>query len=259
MRIVADARMRADVLRPWPPLLATAGPGSSSAMHAHHAMHLLVARTGTLRVRQGKASARARAWAGVLTSPDVPHALDASGVDVVLVFVDPESEVGERLLATFEEPLREVTPAERDALLADLPLGAKPDAIMSWAAGAIARFAGADTTAKRMHPRVKALLARLRTMPLDADTTLPTLAASAGLSESRLLHVFRESVGIPIRPYLLWLKVQRAVTSFAAGNSLTQAAHDAGFADAAHMSRTFRRMFGMPASELKKGVVAASR
>lgn len=259
MRIVADARMRADVLRAWPPLLATAGPGSASGTHAHHAMHLIVARAGTLRVRHGKATAKARAWAGVLAGPDVPHAVDASGADVVLVFVDPESDVGERLLAAFEEPLREVTSAERDALLADLPLGAKPEAIMGWAEGAMARFAGTEVAPRRMHPRVKALLARLRTMPLDADTSLPTLAASAGLSESRLLHVFRESVGIPIRPYLLWLKVQRAVASFAGGKSLTQAAHDAGFADAAHMSRTFRRMFGMPASELKKGVVSASR
>ncbi|AKU97457.1 Transcriptional regulator, AraC family [Labilithrix luteola] len=259
MRIVADARMRADVLRPWPPLLATAGPGSASAMHAHHAMHLIVARSGTLRVRQGKARAKARSAAGILTSPDVPHAIDASGVEVVLVFVDPESDVGERLLATFDDPLRLVTEGERDALLSDLPRGATPDAIMIWAEGAMARFAGAPQTKRRMHPRVKTLLARLRTMPLDADTTLPALAASAGLSESRLLHVFRESVGIPIRPYLLWLKVQRAVTSFAAGKSLTQAAHDAGFADAAHMSRTFRRMFGMPASELKKGVVSAAR
>ena len=36
----------------------------------------------------------------------------------------------------------------------------------------------------------------------------------------------------------------------ATGDSLTAAAHDAGFADSAHFSRTFLRMFGIPASVL---------
>ncbi len=29
-------------LPPWPPLLATRGPGARSAPHAHHGMHLLL-------------------------------------------------------------------------------------------------------------------------------------------------------------------------------------------------------------------------
>jgi AraC-like DNA-binding protein len=35
-----------------------------------------------------------------------------------------------------------------------------------------------------------------------------------------------------------------------AGHSLTEAAYQGGFADAAHFSRTFRRMFGLPPSQL---------
>ena len=37
----------------------------------------------------------------------------------------------------------------------------------------------------------------------------------------------------------------------AGGRSLTEAAHEAGFADSAHFSRTFRRMFGLPAAALR--------
>jgi AraC-like DNA-binding protein len=33
--------------------------------------------------------------------------------------------------------------------------------------------------------------------------------------------------------------------------SLTQAAQEAGFADSAHLSRTFKRMFGLPAASLE--------
>ena len=36
----------------------------------------------------------------------------------------------------------------------------------------------------------------------------------------------------------------------AAGGSLTEAAHAAGFASSAHLSSTFRRMFGLTATDL---------
>ena len=50
---------------------------------------------------------------------------------------------------------------------------------------------------------------------------------------------------------MLWLRLERAVAVFAAGGSLTDAAHAAGFADSAHLSRTFRRMFGLAPSSLQ--------
>jgi AraC-like DNA-binding protein len=38
--------------------------------------------------------------------------------------------------------------------------------------------------------------------------------------------------------------------TIAAGGSLTEAAHAAGFSSSAHLSSTFRRMFGLRASDL---------
>jgi AraC-like DNA-binding protein len=65
------------------------------------------------------------------------------------------------------------------------------------------------------------------------------------------MHVFTDSMGIPLRPYLAWLRLQRAATAIVGGNSLGEAAHAAGFADAAHMSRTFKRMLGVAPSFLR--------
>jgi len=39
--------------------------------------------------------------------------------------------------------------------------------------------------------------------------------------------------------------MERAVTSAFQGRSWTEAAHEAGFADAAHLTRTCRRMIGL--------------
>jgi len=64
------------------------------------------------------------------------------------------------------------------------------------------------------------------------------------------MHAFTESIGLPLRPYLAWLRLQRAAAGIVSGAPLAQAAVDAGFSDAAHMSRTFRKMLGMAPSML---------
>jgi AraC-like DNA-binding protein len=58
-------------------------------------------------------------------------------------------------------------------------------------------------------------------------------------------------MGLAFRHYVLWLRLNRAVEAFAGGESLTTAAYHAGFADSAHLSRTFRRMYGMAAGTLR--------
>jgi AraC-like DNA-binding protein len=102
-----------------------------------------------------------------------------------------------------------------------------------------------------MHPRVAELVRLLRARTGDlGDTSLAALARHARLSPSRFAHVFTASVGIPLRRYLLWLRVQRAALALTSGCTATEAAYLAGFSDAAHLSRTFRRMFGCPPREI---------
>lgn len=54
-----------------------------------------------------------------------------------------------------------------------------------------------------------------------------------------------------LRPYVLWRRFLRVWEIVMAGGSLSAAAHSAGFADAAHLSRTSRRMFGFPPSAIQ--------
>jgi len=50
----------------------------------------------------------------------------------------------------------------------------------------------------------------------------------------------------------LWLRIQRAAGELATGRSATEAAHAAGFSDAAHLTRTFRRMLGATPRDIVK-------
>ncbi|MEE8059859.1 MAG: helix-turn-helix domain-containing protein [Pseudomonadales bacterium] len=77
-----------------------------------------------------------------------------------------------------------------------------------------------------------------------------SLARAVGLSPSRLSHLFKDVTDIPIKRYLLWYKLCQTGFKVCAGMSFTTAATEAGFADAAHYSRTFRKMFGMKPSQI---------
>ncbi|MGJ4744815.1 helix-turn-helix transcriptional regulator [Leptospira sp. SA-E8] len=64
------------------------------------------------------------------------------------------------------------------------------------------------------------------------------------VSEDRLIRLFKENLGIPMRRYLLWVRILEAAKLLKEGKSLTDAAHSAGFSDSAHFTRTFKENFG---------------
>ncbi|MFF4414454.1 helix-turn-helix domain-containing protein [Streptosporangium sp. NPDC001559] len=74
------------------------------------------------------------------------------------------------------------------------------------------------------------------------------------MSDSGLSHLFASELGLPFRPYVLWTRPRVAMSSLADGALLTEAAHTAGFADSAHLTRVVRRMMGQAPSTLTAGV-----
>lgn len=236
----------------WPPALATRGPGSRTALHSHHSLHFVLPIEGELRVRTSSLGHWSTA-AGVLTAADAPHAIDSRGADVLFVFLDPESDAGATFRPALEHPVRLLTVQERSTLVRDVvPRTILSSGAEDWVRSA-ARALGVPLPASQrpIHPRVRRLLRTLRSSGVDDATSLEALARSVGLSPGRLMHVFTESIGIPLRPYLSWLRVQRAAIAIVDRSPLGEAAHRAGFADAAHMSRTFKRMLGVTPSVLR--------
>ena len=240
-------------VEPWPPLLVVRGPGFRGKFHSHHSLHFVLAMDGELLVRSSTTGPWSRA-AGVLTAPDAPHAIDCHGVEVVLVFLDPQSEAGATLHAALTPAVRRLSGAERSALLRDVvPRTSRRSGAAEWVRTAARTLQLPLAPARRaIHPSVRKLVGLLHASGVDEETSLEKLARAVGLSPSRLMHVFTSSMGIPLRPYLSWLRVQRAAGAIVNGDSLTEAAHAAGFSDAAHMSRTFRRMLGTRPSELRR-------
>jgi AraC-like DNA-binding protein len=223
----------------------------SSSLHSHHAWHLMLGLDGPLRIRTASRAAPVSARA-VLTRPGVPHAADANGHEVLVIFVKPESEVGARLRERRGAGVEILEPEIVDRIHDAFRSARSREELNARAARALTELGIEETRPSIRHPAVKKVLRYLRDSAPGADESLAALAAQSGLSSSRLMHVFTEEVGIPLRPYLRWLKLERAALALAAGSSTADAAFAAGFADAAHMARSFRSMMGTTPAALRR-------
>lgn len=227
-----------------------AGRAGDNRRHAHHALQLAVGIGAPVRaVLAGAGRVEAP---GLLIAADVPHAL-ASGEAVRLLFVDRESEAGRRLGSACPAGYRVLDAAECQRLLAVWPgpaHGVSPLALTPL----LEALAGRDAPGAPDRPTGSASRVRelIEGMPARATLALDQaqLAAEVALSTDRFSHVFRVVAGMPLRPYLRWLRLRRALALAVAGHTLTEAAHAAGFADAAHLSRTMRRHFGVTPTTL---------
>lgn len=220
--------------------------------HAHHAIQITIGLGGWFKLATSDTSVRGDA---VAVAADARHVFEAEGL-MAFLFIEPESRQGRAIAGRFFKhgELVAIPPEAfgdfRERIMKAHSAPRRDDAtLINLGRDLVARLS-ADAAAEQPDPRVRKVMA-WAAQQIDAPVGLEDAVAVSGLSASRLRHLFVEQTGLPFKTYLLWLRLTRAVESFAAGASLTQAAHQAGFSDSAHLSRTFRRMFGIPPASLK--------
>ncbi len=87
---------------------------------------------------------------------------------------------------------------------------------------------------------------------LDRRWSLDELAAAAGVHPARLARGFRRVYGESVGERLRRLRLEAARAAVAApGSDLAEVAHACGFADQSHMTRAFRRTFGVTPGALR--------
>ncbi|MCA9641857.1 MAG: helix-turn-helix transcriptional regulator [Polyangiaceae bacterium] len=87
----------------------------------------------------------------------------------------------------------------------------------------------------------------LRALQADPGKGLGALARDCGVSLDHLSRLVRRETGLVLRRHVLWGRLLRALTL--PGGNLASVAQAAGFADHAHMTRTFRACLGRAPSE----------
>lgn len=210
------------------------GAVGDNALHRHLAAQAVLAGDQPVQVRD--ADGRLHAAPLVLIDPLVPHRLEPAPW-AEIVFVEPAG-TGEG-----EAPLA----ALRERWLQAVRLESATPQLQFWRTRDF-------RPPSRPRPSLRSDLARslraVEALLTEGPVSLKAVADVAGLSPERYRHLFAEAVGLPFRRYVLWRRLQRALSALEAGADVTIAAHEAGFADSAHFARTVRGMLGIRATQI---------
>ena len=229
------------------------GPVVDNGIHRHLAMQFVVSPEPFVLTLPGREIQTRCAWIPSRTE----HSLYGTSPHQTVLLLDPESVHGEAWLQQIQdngqappEPLvREIKAQDCPLLNSGSDSGEEFCAAVAEHIDRVCAVVGgravAAPAASSRAPRITRACAYIA-QRLDEQPSLEEIAAHIQLSPGRLTHLFKQEVGVPIRRYALWLRTRQAVQSLIDHpTNLTQAAHEANFADQAHFSRTFREMFGL--------------
>lgn len=206
----------------------------SLAPHANPVTCVLAGRGGNLRLEQGGVRVEGEI---LLVRPGIVHmvALPERGADVLYL---------SGLVFPFETPLAQPLTSGL-AHLAQDALSGRSDAIDALRARLAARAA--------MPP---AVMAAVEAIYADPMRRMPQteLACRLSVERTRALRCFQAATGQAFREFKLWSALQYAAEQMRDGALVRTAAMDAGFADTAHLSRAFRRLFGLTPSAAIAGL-----
>ncbi len=204
--------------------------------------NIYVAMRGSLQITEGKSELVGEL---AVVPPYVPHSVESEHPCIICLVIEPETvepsamedlstriagtdapDIAQRIRAAYEtlrlqQGRRGFTTAEFDQLCFGKAL---PD--------------------RKLDHRIKRSAAKLNDFS-TSKMTAADCAASAGLSPSRFLHLFKEQTGVSFRAFRAW-KRARLLLHFANQNiNLAHLAQDIGYPDSTHFSHSIRRFYGL--------------
>ena len=194
------------------------GAAGATDSHAHYAHQLMLSTGAPFTAELDGIVHTAR---HLLIESLRPHAIVAAPAFMLTIYAEPQRLSSAALLAAANS----AGAPKLDSLAAALQ--AQP------------REQLADARVQRALDQVDALL--------SGKVSAAAVAEAAHLSLSQLERLFSAQLGLPVRRLVLWRRLRLAIRFILLGGTLTDAAHGAGFADAAHFSRTMRCLFGVRA------------
>ncbi|SEO96494.1 helix-turn-helix domain-containing protein [Aquisalimonas asiatica] len=219
--------------------LAYLGPTPPLSAHAHPALGLYVGLDGPIRVGDATRSVPLLCVPPETVTPPITP----DGREMAFLFLSAEHPAFADARARTERSSCHETPGQLQTLAALLREIRRERTGGDEAFTRIAEALALEDTPPT-HSRLERALAWLRDHPTD-ELSLEDVARHVHLSPRRFQTVFREGTGIRFRRYRLWQRLQAAAEELPQYRHLTDLALTAGFADLAHLSRSFRDMFGI--------------
>jgi len=192
-------------------------------------------------------------YESAIIAPGQPHAIDGRHNRMVMLLLAPETRLAQPLAPIFSK--KGITSLSSEAvgkirdIFADFDQRLAANDVEHVCQQMVVAINNGESVP--IDSRVAQSIEWIRSSR-DEGISVQEIAAGVELSESRFSHLFTENVRVPVRRYLLWLRLRDAMHLLAKGDSLTDIAHEAGFSDSAHLTRTFRSLLGIAPSALTK-------
>ena len=203
--------------------------------HVHYALEIVCCTEGSFTVDID--DKKYENLHSVIIPPNLPHSFSCLDAACNLLFLDPLSPIGSYFMQRYRlfsrkdvlcnVPASELFHREGEFDMPQLLSAAK------------------NRSMEFPDSRVLTCIQAIETRFADQNVTLSELSDVSFLSEGRLAHLFKEQLGISVHQYVLWKRIILAVSKSRSGASLTACAHAVGFADSAHFSKAFVKMFGI--------------
>ena len=221
-----------------------AGRAGDNRLHRHYAVQLAFSASHPVKLT----GADGRQFAGGIVgcAAGVAHRLEPMDEEIVVAYLEPTSTIGaatQKMLGGISI----VAPLPNDTLFRELR-NIVADGASQTAESRLSQLFG-NVMPVVGHTRGPRLAALVRSSVFQGvPPPLAQAAQQIGLSPSRFSHLFSAEMGIAYRAFVKWRKLLATLDAVSRGADLTQAAHEGGFADSAHFSRTFKDTFGLTPS-----------
>jgi AraC-like DNA-binding protein len=242
---------------PWEGGAVFVGTAGELPAHAHQAIQICFLFKGRVRLRERDTDAWADYDVAIVPSRH-SHGMDGGGVHYgATLFVEPETREGRILTERYLPEGGAIATVDRAPLAAVIPAleaavreGRGRAPIVERARHVLRLLTQHTEPAAASDERILRAVKYVNGQ-LSGRITLEQVAAVAHLSPERFRHLFAEQIGMGVRQYVLWRRFVSAWEHRMNGASLSTAAHAAGFADSAHLTRTSRSMIGIPPSSME--------
>lgn len=224
------------------------GNGFQTDFHRHHALEFVFGLAGTFSLETGSSLFSGITSVGIL--PNVHHRFIGGEGVYLFLFIEPELKTCKHIQEQLFNGKEVIVPS-----ISGCQMQTDPEGLLSLEE--LYRRLPLTPVCQPGHhlfdERITKAMNMIKQQAGDEQLLLKDVAGAVHLSEERFRHLFSEQIGLPFSRYVLWNRLQKAITMISHQHSITNAAHESGFSDSAHLSRVFTEMFGIaPSKVLKK-------
>lgn len=221
------------------------GRFNDNVLHRHYALQISVASLGTFEITDENNNQTFHK--NCFINSNVRHQFRSNEMSLIIL-INPISSIGHQLynkfrntqIASLNEDLKRLSDIFTDYLRNDLNFAELIKNISNY----LVDFkCECELENHFADDRIYKAIQHLE-QNFDRIVSLEEIAAFCFLSETRFLHLFKEKTNLNFRRYQLWNKLIKSLP-YLKNHSITETAHQFGFTDSSHYTRTFKETFGL--------------